>query len=120
MAHTFKPGEVITWTEKAIREGMAERFGFDPLTVDSIKEVPDRCNCGGQTHTNDEECPYTSIDPRYGRNVRESVGHHQWVTLRRSDGTLVLSGAYLNYKPTTFSGAWFEQNDAPVPDAEAA
>lgn len=69
--------------------------------VVEAREVPNKCNCGRLLPDCDHGCPYSQMDPRYGRRLRELVGHDQWLMVHPKDKTHPLP-SHLQ-----FSGAWF-------------
>lgn len=104
----FKVGESVIWRESFLCEphhlkeilDFRGRYGAGPFKVDQVCEVPDTCNCGASMIDKDgfqHFCPYNRP---YGKPIRESVGHTQWLYVTGADRT----GPIENHK---FSGAWF-------------
>jgi hypothetical protein len=106
MASTvFSPCDSVVWNPTGpIRfdnRAMHPKWqhGEGPFTVVTVEAVPTICGCPYTYETLSEHlerCPVAT---------QETVGHSQWITLRKPSGEIPKDS--ITQQPVRFSGAWF-------------
>lgn len=112
MPELFSVGDLVTWTPPGSGTMGVSDGRSGPFKIHSVTLIPPgQCNCGGYADDRDHEpyggCPYRHLDPSYGRLVRDTVGHWQWVQVEDCATGEVVPSPTDGTKPSTFSGAWF-------------
>lgn len=100
-AITFAVGDLVTWDPEE-DTWLIEKHGNGPFEVAEVEYIPaGLCSCGQNindpNHFDDEEA--------CGQTRRESVGHHQWLIIKK-DGEVIMTSSE-PVTPRQFSGAWF-------------
>lgn len=108
----FKPEQMIKWRDDLDQADRgvvnAQNLGDGPFQIYAVEDVPDRCTCGAQMVDEDGHPHACFYDQKkgYGRSLRQTVGHPQWVTL--GDGNKPLTHEVCGKQELlVFSGVFF-------------
>lgn len=118
MPELFAVGELVRWRDPDDLHHRMFKSPSGPFRVRKVELVPEgKCTCGGylddRMHQTYDGCPYRGMttdngqNKGYGREVRESVGHWQWVEVEDPTTSEFIPSPIDGDTPSLFSGAWF-------------